>query len=126
MKDFRFWIPAIVGVLVTLLSRYLVSLGTGPAGHAGAGMGIMLIFYPLPSLVMMLLTGGASGDAFLLHVVSVLVIGVVAVQFPLYGFIISYARLKRSFWLKLCASVVWLHIGAIIICLIVTVTLGWF
>ena len=123
MKDSRFWIPAIVGVLVTLLILYLAPLGTD---HAGAGMGVMLIFYPLPLFAMMLLAGGASSDAFLSHIISMLAIGVAAVQFPLYGFIISYARLKRSFWLKLCACVVWLHIGVIIICIIVVMMQGRF
>jgi len=34
-------------------------------------------------------------------------------QFPLYGFIISYANLKRRWWLRLAAAIVWLHLIAI-------------
>ena len=122
MKNFRFWVPSIIGVLVTLFSLYLATLGTD---HAGAGLGVMLVFYPLPAFAAMLLAGGPSGDPFLSRIVSVLAVGVAAVQFPFYGFIISYARLKRSFWLKLCASIVWLHISAIIICIFIALTQGW-
>jgi len=74
----------------------------------------MLLFYPLQVFVMMLFAGNPSGDAFLPHVISVFSFGGMILQFPLYGFIISYANLKRSFWLKLCAGVVWLHIIIIV------------
>jgi hypothetical protein len=38
-------------------------------------------------------------------------------QFPLYGFIVSYANLKQHWWLTLCAGVVWVHLIVIIVCL---------
>ena len=82
-------------------------------------MGAMLLFYPLPAFSMMLFAGGASGDAFLSHVISRLAYAGMVMQFPLYGFIISYANLTRHLWLRLCAGVVWLHVIAIIGCLTV-------
>ena len=79
----------------------------------------MLVFYPLPVFSMMLFAGGSSSDAFLSHVISRLAFAGMVLQFPLYGFIISYANLKRHLWLRLCAGVVWLHTIAIIGCLTV-------
>lgn len=79
----------------------------------------MLLFYPLPVFSMMLFTGVASGDAFLSQVISRLAFAGMVLQFPLYGFVISYANLKRHLWLRLCAGVVWLHVIAIIGCLTV-------
>ena len=129
MRNFRFWVPTIIGALATPVCFYLVfDMGSGHAtasGHAGAGMGALLIFYPLPLFVMMLSAAGPSRDAFLSQVVGALAIGAAILQFPLYGFIISYAKLKRSFWLKLCAGVVWLHIVAIVIGLVIAFTHGW-
>jgi hypothetical protein len=117
MRNTRFWIPAIIGVLLTPVCLYLIATsarGSGASGHAGAGMGAMLLFYPLPVFSMMLFAGGPSSDAFLSHVISRLAFAGMVMQFPLYGFIISYANLKRHLWLRLCAGVVWLHIIAII------------
>jgi hypothetical protein len=79
-------------------------------------MGAILLFYPLPAFSMMLFAGRPSGDAFLSHIISVLGFVGMMLQFPLYGFIISYANLNRSLWLKLCAGVIWLHIIAIVAC----------
>lgn len=73
-------------------------------------MGAILLFYPLPLLSMMLVPAGPSSNALLSLVMSRLVIAGALLQFPLYGFIISYAKLKRHWWLRLCAGVVWLHI----------------
>jgi len=39
------------------------------------------------------------------------------VQFPFYGFVISDAKLKQSFWLKVLAGVIWLHIVVIVVVL---------
>ena len=116
MKNIRFWIPVIIGVSLTPVCLYLIGTSVGYSGasdHAGAGMGAMLLFYPLPVFFMMLFAG-ASGDAFLSHVISRLAFAGMLLQFPLYGFIISYAKLKRHWWLRLCAGVVWIHITAII------------
>jgi len=83
------------------------------ADHAGAGLGALLLFYPVPLFIMMLFAGGSSGDAFLSQIIGALAFGGAILQFPLYGFIISYAKLNQSFRLKLCAGVIWLHIFAI-------------
>lgn len=122
MKNIRFWIPLIIGVVLTPVCLYLIGTSagySGASGHAGAGMGAMLLFYPLPLFSMMLFAGGTSGDAFLSHVISRLAFAGMVLQFPLYGFVISYANLKRHLWLRLCAGVVWLHLIAIIGCLTV-------
>lgn len=122
MRHVRFWIPAIIGALLTPVCLYLIATsagGSGASGHAGAGMGAMLLFYPIPVFSMMLLAAGSSGDAFLSRVISGLAFVAMVLQFPLYGFFISYANLKQRFWLKLCAGVVWLHVIAIIGCLTV-------
>jgi hypothetical protein len=74
----------------------------------------LLLFYPLPSFSRMLLAGGTSGDAlFPLVMVRLAELGML-LQFPLYGFIISYAKLKRHWWIRLCAGLVWIHITAIV------------
>jgi hypothetical protein len=117
MRNIRFWIPVIIGALLTPACLYLIAKsagGSGASGHAGAGMGAILLFYPLPVFSMMLFAGGPSSDALLSHVISRLAFAAMVLQFPLYGFIISYANLKRHLWLRLCAGVVWLHIIAII------------
>ena len=117
MRNIRFWIPAIIGALLTPVCLYLIVMsarGSGASGHAGAGMGAMLLFYPVPVFSMMLFAGEPSSDAFLSHIISRLAFAGMVLQFPLYGFIISYANLKRHLWLRLCAGLVWLHIIAII------------
>ena len=116
MRNIRFWIPAIIGALVPPICLYLTPMG---ADHAGAGLGALLLFYPVPLFIMMLLAGGPSGDAFLSQIIGALAFGGAILQFPLYGFIISYAKLKQSFWLKLCAGVIWLHIIAIAVFLVI-------
>ena len=115
MRKMRFWIPVIIGVLVTPISWYLISasVGSGPSSHAGAGMVAILLFYPLPMFLMMLFQGGPTSDAFLSLVLSRLASIAMLLQFPLYGFIITYANLKRRWWLRLAAAIVWLHLIAI-------------
>jgi hypothetical protein len=117
MKRIRFWIPATIGALLTPVCLYLIaesSSGSGTCDHAGAGMVAMTVFYPLPVFSMMLFAGGPSSNAFLSHVISRLAFAAMILQFPLYGFVISYANLKRHLVLRLCAVVIWLHIIAII------------
>ena len=66
---------------------------------------------------MMIFARSPSGDASVSQIISVLAVGAAIVQFPLYGFVISYAKLKQSFWLKVCAGVIWLHIVVIVVVL---------
>jgi hypothetical protein len=115
MRSIRFWIPVIIGALLTSIFFHFIdsSGGSGASGHAGAGMVAMLLFYPLPVFCVILLGGGSAGDAFLSLMVNRLAFVGMIFQFPLYGFIISYANLKRRWWLRLAAAVVWLHLVAI-------------
>ena len=104
MRSIRFWIPAIIGALVMPAFYYLVILTAhGSGSHAGAGMGLMLLFYPVPLLI--IFAGSPSSDAFVSQIISVLAVGAAVVQFPLYGFVMSYAKLKQSVWLKVLAGV---------------------
>ena len=118
MWSIRFWIPAIIGALVAPAFYYLVTLTAhGADSHAGAGMGLLLLFYPVPLLIRIIFSGNPSSDAFVSQIISILAVGVGLVQFPLYGFVISYAKLKQSVWLKLLAGVIWLHIVVIVVVL---------
>jgi hypothetical protein len=117
MRKIRFWIPVIIGAILTPFCWYLIAKSAGDSsasGHAGAGMVAMLLVYPLPVFATMFFGGSPSGDAFLSLVISRLAFAGMMLQFPLYGFIISYANLRRYLWLKLCAGVLLVHIIAII------------
>ena len=117
MKNLRFWIPTIVGGLIiapACLYLIVASGGSGESGHAGAGMGAILLFYPLPAALMMLAGGAAPDNAFFSLLLSRLAYSAMVVQFPLYGFTISYANLKRNLWLRVCAALVWLHLIVIV------------
>jgi hypothetical protein len=119
MRNIRFWIPALIGALLTFGSYFIVILadGSGHSAHAGAGMVVILVLYPLPSLFAMVFATGPSGDAFLSQVISALAFAGMVLQFPLYGFIVSYANLKRHLWLRVCAGIIWLHLIIILVCL---------
>lgn len=113
MKRFRFWLPSLIGLFVAplfFLLPYTISSG---ADHAGAGMVQLLVLYPIPLLAMMFAPG-------------LLAIAAVWLQFPLYGFVISYANLRQSLWLKILAGIIWLHliaIGAFIIIFVIQTAL---
>jgi hypothetical protein len=115
MRSIRFWIPVIIGALLTPIFFHFVdaSGGSGASSHAGAGVVSMLLFYPVPVFCVILSGGGSAGDAFLSLMVNRLAFVGMILQFPLYGFIISYANLKKRGWLRLAAAVVWLHLVAI-------------
>ena len=115
MKKLRFWIPTIVGgLIIAPACLYLIAASAGESGHAGAGMGAILLFYPLPAALMMLAGGAAPDNAFFSLLLSRLAYSAMVIQFPLYGFTISYANLKRNLWLRVCAAVVWLHLIVIV------------
>jgi hypothetical protein len=122
MKNTRFWIPVISGALLTPLCLYLIGAsasGTAVSGHAGAGMGAMLLFFPLPAVLKMLFSGASPNNAFLALLIPRLGFAAMVLQFPLYGFISSYAHLKRRSWLRLCVGAIWLHLIVIIGCVVV-------
>jgi hypothetical protein len=122
MRNIRFWIPAIIGALVTAISFYVATTGTD---HAGAGLGAFLLFYPAPLFIMMLFGGSPSSDAFVSQFMGALAFAGAIAQFPLYGFIISYTKLKQSFWLRLFTGLIWLHVFAIVTCLAIALMQGW-
>jgi hypothetical protein len=114
-----------MGALITPLCLYASLVSTG-AGHGSYGS--MLVLYPLPTFILLLFAGIAPDDAFLSQIVRtismVLVFGAAILQFPLYGFVLSYARLKKSLWLTLCVGIIWLHIIGIGVWLVITVIAG--
>jgi hypothetical protein len=100
MEKPRFWILTAVGILLTpiffLASTYA---GSGPDTHAGAGFQI-LAFFPIPTII-----GVEIGSWYISIVLA-------AIQFPLFGFILSYIReYTQSFLLSLLSAFIWLHIG---------------
>lgn len=83
----------------------------------------MLVLYPLPTLILVLFAGLAPSDAFLsqgIQTVSmVLVFGIAILQFPVYGFLLGYAKLKGSCLLTVCAGIIWLHVFGIVVWLVI-------
>lgn len=106
MNKIRFWIPFFIGVLITPVFFYASTLsGSSAASHAGAGFQ-MILFYPIP---------------FFLAIFSspVLGIGLAIIQFPLFGFIVSYANSKKgSVFYAVIKVVIWLHITVSLISLL--------
>ena len=114
MRSIRFWLPPIIGFLIIpamwLLLPYTISSG---ADHAGAGLGQLLVLYPIPMLIVF--SSKTANDAWLLT----LALAVALIQFPLYGFIISCARLKKALWLKILAGIAWVHVIAAVAFMII-------
>lgn len=125
MKGIRFWIPTAIGILITPLCLFAAAASTG-AGHGGYGA--MLVLYPLSSLMLVIFAGAAPADAFaaqIVHALSIaLVVGCAILQFPFYGFILSYSRLRESCWLTVCWGVVCLHIIVVALWLVITVIMN--
>ena len=98
MNKIRFWIPCLIGVLITPVFFYASTLsGSGAASHAGAGFQ-MILFYPIP---------------FLVTVFSLPFLGIAlaVIQFPLFGFILSYSSSKKgSVFYVVIKVIIWLHI----------------
>jgi hypothetical protein len=123
MSKIKFWIPTIVGALLTPIFFYAVTLsGKGPGSHAGAGMQA-IFFYPLP--ILLAFAGVALTGAFLKQVVVAICIGIAALQFPLFGFLLGYARTKRGstpyFLLKVA---IWFHVIVSLIFLVLVFLLA--
>lgn len=96
MKKIGFWIPCIVGALITPLFFYASTLsGGGAASHAGAGFQ-MILFYPIPFLPAIFLMGLVNNPSLINQLVSIFCIGLAVIQFPLFGFVFSYANLKKG------------------------------
>ncbi len=107
MNKIRFWIPLIVGVLLTPVFFYASTLSDhSAASHAGGGFQ-MIFFYPVPFLLAMVLTGGG----FLTPAVNVTCIGLAIIQFPFFGFLIGYAQTKKgSILFTLIKALIWFHV----------------
>lgn len=110
MKNLRFWIPTIVGALITPVFITVAMISTG-AGHGSYTS--MLIFYPAPSLIFFLQS--ESNGTWLIRVLDnflvAIAVGAAIVQFPLYGFLVSYSRLKRGvIFLGLSKWIALLHV----------------
>jgi hypothetical protein len=121
MRNFRFWIPSVVGALLTpiLFFAALDSTGAGHGSYAAA-----LVLYPLSMLILISLAGvaptDASGGQFLDTIYMLFVAGLAIIQFPFYGFVISYAKLKGSWWLTIVAGIIFLHLIGIAIFSLIT------
>lgn len=98
---------------------FAIRTAQGPSSHAGAGLGLMLLFYPIPSLILM--TGTSSANAFLSHIITGVAVLIAVLQFPFYGFVISYARVNKSMVVKGANVLVWIHI--IVIAVVITIAL---
>lgn len=106
-----------VGITVIPVSYYLIILTAhGPGSHAAAGLGLILLLYPISTFILMTFQRSFS-DAFLSQIVTAVALLVAIIQFPAYGFIISSVRLGKSLWLKLASIIVWLHISVIAVVL---------
>lgn len=111
MKKIGFWIPCIVGALITPLFFYASTLsGGGAASHAGAGFQ-MILFYPIPFLPAIFLMGLVNNPSLINQLVSIFCIGLAVIQFPLFGFVFSYANLKKgSVFFSLIKIIIGFHL----------------
>ncbi|MDT5122510.1 MAG: hypothetical protein QOC96_1992 [Acidobacteriota bacterium] len=111
MRNFRFWVPTLVGAIATpfMIGIALVSAGVGHGSYFP-----MLVFYPLSSFLLFLQPHNLE-DAFLQQILEnilmALSFGLAIIQFPFYGFITSYANIKKdSAFLIVYKGIIWLHI----------------
>lgn len=121
MRSLRFWIPSIIGLAITPIAILAALFSTG-AGHGNYGAAIVL--YPLSMIVLVLSAGFRSQDAFAAELVQslslVLVFTVGILQFPVYGFVLSYARLKKSWWPMLGSGIIYLHLFVIAVWIVIS------
>ena len=120
MRNLQFWIPTIVGTLITPVFLFAAAESTG-AGHGNYAAAMVL--YPLSLGVMILFAGLAPADPFTAQIVDaislVLVVGLAVLQFPFYGFVLSYARLKGSSWATFGTLIIYFHLIVIVVCLVI-------
>jgi hypothetical protein len=119
MRNFRFWIPAIAGILVTPIFIYLAARST--AGGVGS-FAAAKVLYPL-SMVIFDSYAAYVGFDFLSNKTSdsvciVVVLGLAIFQYPFYGYVLSYARLKHRWWARLATGIIYLHLVGIIVYLV--------
>ena len=120
MRNFRFWLPAIAGTLITPVLLFVAAVSTR-AGHGSYAAAFVL--YPLSIVILVLFAGVSPSDAFAAQTIqtisTALVVGLAILQFPLYGFVLSYARLKSKWWLTLIAGVICLHLLGIAVWVVI-------
>lgn len=120
MRNFRFWLPAIVGTVITPVLLFVAAVSTG-AGHGSYAAAVVL--YPLSMVILVLFAGVSPSDAFAAQTIQTismaLVIGLAILQFPLYGLVLSYARLKSKWWLTLTAGIIYLHLLGIAVWVVI-------
>lgn len=119
MRNFRFWLPAIVGALVTPICFLVAAVSTG-AGHGSYGAAIVL--YPLPIMIMVsfaVVTNEAFATQTIQTLSMTLAVALAILQFPLYGFVLSYSRLKDKWWLTLIAGIISLHLLGIAVWVVI-------
>jgi len=120
MRNLRFWLPTIIGALLTPVFLFAAAVSTG-AGHGVYAAAMVL--YPVSMMIMVSFAVFTHSDAFVSQTIQtislVVVIGLAILQFPLYGFVLSYARLKDKWWLTIAAGIIFLHLFGIAVWLII-------
>jgi vacuolar-type H+-ATPase subunit I/STV1 len=124
MNNLRFWIPSIIGVVLTPIFFYASTLsGGGAASHAGGGFQA-IFFYPLP-ILLAVVGSSAMNDTFLQQVIKIICIGLAVIQFPFFGFMLSYAGTKQgSIVYALIKGVIWFHVIVSLLFLVIVFILG--
>jgi heme/copper-type cytochrome/quinol oxidase subunit 4 len=124
MNKIRFWVPSIIGVLLTPIFFYASTLTSrGAASHAGGGFQA-ICFYPLPILLAVVVSSSMD-DAFLQQVIRVICIGLAVIQFPFFGFMLSHAGTRQgSIFYALIKGVIWFHVIVSLIFLVIVFILG--
>lgn len=126
MNKIRFWIPSIIGAILTPLFFYASNLSdNSAASHAGGGFQILL-FYPIPFLTGIVLRYNPNSFSSSNQFVYVLCIGLAVIQFPLYGFILSYLKLKKG---SIISILIFIIIGfhvlvSVLVLLLILISIG--
>ncbi len=120
MRNFRFWIPVIAGILVTPIFLYLAARSTG--GGVG-NFAAAKVLYPLSMVIFDsyadyvgfdFLSPDRTSDSFCMIIVT----GLAIFQYPFYGYVLSYVRLKHRWWARLATGIICLHLVVIIVYLV--------
>jgi hypothetical protein len=83
----------------------------------------MFLLYPLPSAILLAFAAiaiaiGGPGSRFE-TIPMIVVLGIAILQFPFYGFVLSYARLKISCWSTIAAGIIWVHMFGIAVWVVI-------
>ena len=113
MRNFRFWIPPIIGALVTPITFFAAV--SAHNGHAGPGTALFLYPANVPITVFDALIRATHVFSFQVMdtILKVLLLAVAVLQFPFYGFVLSYAHIRNLWWLTIGAFIIYLHLWVI-------------